>query len=172
MALPLSRHAALAAALAGAITLAGSAGPALGARPRPWATVNVCDTPRHPNAVGVRGSMPGNGTTQRMYMRFRVQYLDPYQGRFLDLGGSLRSPWLLAGSARFRRREAGYTFRLNPPPAGQSYILRARAEFQWRRRRGRRLVVVRRARAVTEAGHGTAAGADPPGYSAATCELR
>ncbi|MDP8943343.1 MAG: hypothetical protein M3N16_04400 [Actinomycetota bacterium] len=165
------RSAVLAAALVGAVGLAGSAGPAL-ADATPWATINVCDTPHHPNALGVRASMPGNGTHQRMYMRFVVQYLDARRWEFVDLGGALRSRWILAGSARFRRREAGYTFRLNPPPDGRSYVLRARAELQWRRRRGRRFVVVRRARAITEADRATAAGADPPGFSAATCQLR
>ena len=167
-----ARLAALAAILAGAIWLAGAAGPARAEELSPWATVNICDTPRHPNALGVRASMPGNGTGQRMYMRFRAQYLDARQGRFIDLGGNLRSPWVLAGSAHFRRREAGYTFRLNPPPEGRAYILRARVEFQWRKRRGRRLVVVRRARAITESGHVAGAGADPPRFSSATCELR
>src|SRR5947207_14010398 len=28
---------------------------------RLWATVNVCDTVGHPDSIGIRGSMPGDG---------------------------------------------------------------------------------------------------------------
>ena len=30
-----------------------------------WATVNVCDTKAHPNMMGVRARMPGDGTHRR-----------------------------------------------------------------------------------------------------------
>ena len=40
-----------------------------------WATINVCDTAKHPDTIGIRASMPGSGTKgERMYMRFQVQY--------------------------------------------------------------------------------------------------
>ena len=39
-----------------------------------WATVNVCDTKRSPDDMGVRARMPGDGTHRRMYMRFTAQY--------------------------------------------------------------------------------------------------
>ena len=45
-------------------------------RGRLWATVNICDTERYPNMLGVRASMPGNGTRQTMWMRFRATYFD------------------------------------------------------------------------------------------------
>ena len=41
-----------------------------------WATVNICDTLRHPDQMGVRASMPGDGTHERMFMRFRAQFLN------------------------------------------------------------------------------------------------
>src|SRR5436190_17983632 len=42
-----------------------------------WATVNVCDTLRHPDVIGIRGSMPGvDNHRETMWMRFRVQYYD------------------------------------------------------------------------------------------------
>src|SRR4051812_4344046 len=42
---------------------------------RLWATINVCDTARYPDTVGVRASMPGTGTPgEEMFMRFQVQY--------------------------------------------------------------------------------------------------
>lgn len=169
MPLPRPRILAALAVLCGTLAIAWSAGPAAAARPRPWATINICDTPRHPNRMGVRASIPGNGSREQIYVRIHVQYRDPATGRFRDLG-SFSSPWIRAGSARFRYRQVGYTFRFAPPAPGRSYVLRARVRYQWRKRRGRRLVVVRRARGVTEAGH-RAAAADPPGFSAATCVL-
>jgi hypothetical protein len=48
-------------------------GKARAAASRLWATVNVCDTERSPDAMGVRASMPGNGKPQVMFMRFTAQ---------------------------------------------------------------------------------------------------
>src|SRR3712207_9547261 len=40
-----------------------------------WATVNVCDTERNPDTLGIRASMPGSFRRgESMWMRFRVQY--------------------------------------------------------------------------------------------------
>jgi hypothetical protein len=41
-----------------------------------WATINICDTEAYPNVLGVRASMPGNRTRQKMWMRFRATYYD------------------------------------------------------------------------------------------------
>ena len=149
------------------------------AAPRPadlWATVNICDTPRHPDQMGVRASMPGNGRRQSMYMRFKAQFYDDQKKVWNDVGGSAVSRWIYAGSARFRDRQAGFTFAIKPPQNGGSFVLRGRVDFQWReRRRSKRtrklhVVVVRRARANTKAGF-EAAGADPPGFSAGLCQI-
>ena len=86
-----------------------------------WATVNICDTKRSPDRLGLRARMPGNGTHQRMYMRFVVQYRDGKEWK--NLGGNGRSPWLYAGSALFKNREFGYTIPFRPD-AGDSYRLR------------------------------------------------
>ena len=60
------------------LALAARAAPAAAARrtPSPWATVNVCDTAKHPDAIGIRASMPGTPRGARLTMRFRVQYRD------------------------------------------------------------------------------------------------
>ena len=44
------------------------------ATPTPWATVNVCDTAKQPDTIGIRASMPGTPKGVRLSMRFRVQY--------------------------------------------------------------------------------------------------
>jgi hypothetical protein len=134
--------------------------------PEPWATVNVCDTRTHPNQIGIRGSMPGLGRKSRMYMRFRVQ--------FRTLGGAWRmidngadSRWRRVAKARRGEHDAGWTFEFKPPAAGGAHILRGVVSFQWRRNRR----VVMRERRITESGHPGTAGADPAGFSAATCAI-
>jgi hypothetical protein len=66
-----------------------------------------------------------------------------------------------------RTREVGRTFTIRAP-AGGAFVLRGVAVFQWRRGD----TVARRARRLTRGGHPATAGADPPGYSAATCLIR
>lgn len=132
-----------------------------------WATVNVCDTPGHPDAFGIRGSMPGSGyADETMYMRFRVQYRKRSVRRWHNIRSGGDSGWVEVGSARIRRREAGRTFTITPPRRG-AYRLRGVVTFEWRRDGE----VVRRARKRTTRGH-KARGADPTGYSVASCVLR
>jgi hypothetical protein len=133
-----------------------------------WATVNVCDTVGHPDAIGIRGSMPGSGDRKEsMFMRFQIQYVAPADGRWHNLGPDGDSGFVPVGSARFRAREAGRTFTIMPPASG-SYLLRGVVTFEWRE--GAKLV--RRARQRTTAGHAATTGSDPSGFSAATCEIR
>lgn len=138
-----------------------------------WATVNVCDTPHSPNMLGVRARMPGDGTRERMYMRFTAQYRSAGEWKQVPEGG--RSSWLYAGSALFEDQEIGYTFGFDPPAKGESFLMRGLVQFQWRDRRrhlGRlRTVVVRRSYRYTSSGHPTER-AEPAGFSAATCRIR
>lgn len=150
-----------------------------GAAPPPknlWATVNICDTANHPNQMGVRASMPGDGRRERMFMRFHTQFYNPANKRWFRVKGSGSSGWLFAGSARFRARQAGYTFSFAPPKDGTAFVLRGVVDFQWRVRRRthtghRRWVVVREQHANTKGEH-PSMGADPAGYSSGTCEIR
>lgn len=139
---------------------------------QPWATVNVCDTAKHPNAIGIRASMPGAQRKRvRLYMRFRVQWRDPNDGLWHNLleGRGGDSGYVALGRSKAGRgRQAGQLFRFEPPAAGAVQRLRGRVDFQWRIGRD----VVRRETAVTEKGHRSAAGSDPKGYSAATCVLK
>ena len=137
-----------------------------------WATVNVCDVSKKPNRMGVRARMPGNGTRARMYMRFTAQYRSGSSWK--QVAGHGVSRWLYAGSALFSAEELGYTFSFDAPVAGDRFVFRGVTDFQWRARRRRHgrvtVAVVRRERLVTEAGH-PSTGAEPAGYSAATCEI-
>lgn len=153
--------------LAALAALPGSA--AASAKPRDlWATINVCDSASTPNRVGVRAQMPGDGTRERMYMRFTAQFLSGQTWK--QVSGQGMSRWVYAGSALFKNQESGWTFSFQKPAAGSSYTVRGLVDFQWRKRRGGRWVVVRRARAASTAGHSSAT-AEPTGFSAAHCTL-
>ena len=155
------------------------AAPAQARDPDLWATVNICDTAAFPDAMGVRASMPGNGTRQRMYMRFRATYYDRVQEAWYPVAGVPRSPWVFAGNATIRARRTGWTFQFDPPAPATDSVVRGVVEFQWRkrkrpRRRGGpvREVVVDSARANTRHGIPNVEGGDPPGTSEGLCVIR
>ena len=127
-----------------------------------WATVNVCDTAKHPNEVGVRASMPGTprGTGRRM--RFRVQWRDGGRWRYVE---GADSGWRVLKRARGRAIQSGWSFEFEPP--SKPITFRGVVRFRWLRD-GR---VAARAMEITETGHLSTAGADPEGYSAASCSI-
>jgi hypothetical protein len=133
-----------------------------------WATINVCDTAKHPDTIGIRASMPGSGRRERMYMRFQVQYFSRADQKWHNITHGADSGFQYVGSARHKVRQGGYDFQFSPPVAGDSFVLRGAVTFEWRVK-GK---VVRRARKRTSKGHRSAVGADPPRYSAAICEIK
>jgi hypothetical protein len=158
---------AAAAALAGCLAAAPSAPGAVRA-PRLWATVNVCDTVAHPDAIGIRGSMPGSGDpAEQMFMRFQVQYLGRVDRRWHPTGANGDSGFVAVGSGRFRARQTGRTFTITPPGGGQAFRLRGLVTFEWRRAGE----VVRRERRRTTGRHPGTRGADPAGFSAPSCVI-
>jgi hypothetical protein len=133
-----------------------------------WATVNVCGPKDQPATVGIRGSMPGDGHAKDvMYMRFKVQYEDTSIKQWLDLTQGADSGFLQVGSAGVTR-QAGRSFQLARAPGKPTYSLRGEVIFQWRRG----TTVLQTATVPTTAGHKSLAGADPAGYSSATCTLK
>jgi hypothetical protein len=128
-----------------------------------WATVNICDTAGHPNAIGVRGSMPGTGEPGEMWMRFEIEYYTAADKTWHPIG----SQWVKVGSARYRVRQTGYTFTFVPPADGSSWTMRGVVVYQWRVR-GR---VSFRAQKSTSQGHRNAAGGDPAHASAGVCVI-
>lgn len=146
------------------------AGPAQAApAKRLWATVNVCDHSGARNVIGIRGSMPGNGTSQRMYMHFAAEWYSAPKKRWVATGSASR--WIRVGSARFLSTQAGFSFQFADPPRGTRFLMRGVVHYQWRARRAksRRWVVVRRARRVTAGGYRGVVGSTPAGRSDATC---
>jgi hypothetical protein len=160
-------------AVAVALTLTGLAAPAAEAKPVKdlWATVNVCDSAKSPDDMGVRARAPGDGSRGQIYMRFYAEYRSA--GKWKAVQGA-RSGWLRAGTSRRRAQEIGYTFSFNKPKPGTSYLTRGFVRFEWRdlrRRHGKlRRVVVRRAQRHTVSGHPTKE-SEPKGFSAARCTI-
>ena len=132
-----------------------------------WATVNVCDTPADSNRIGLRGSMPGLGKRASLYMRFQVHYFARSDQKWHNIASGADSGWMKLGIASKRVLEGGHTFTFTPPPNGGLHRLRGAVSFQWRVK-GK---IVRRLRELTEAGHKSTFGADPPGFSAAECVI-
>ncbi len=129
-----------------------------------WATVDVCNPTDHPNTVGVRGSMPGDGQTHdRMYMSFRLQYLDTTTNHWVDLASA--APDFVAVGSGASARQGGRTFELMPVKS--AVVLRGVVDFEWRRGK----TVVESAARPTSSGHRSLAGADPADYTAATCSI-
>src|SRR4051812_46625386 len=156
----------LTASVAALVCAVAVAAPASAARSRNlWATVNVCDTAKSPNDMGVRARMPGDGRRHAMYMRFSAQFKNGAAWQPVEGKGASR--WLYAGSALFRTQELGYTFSFDAPNAGSVYVMRGLVQLQWRSKKGK---VLRRTHVYTEGGHPTR-GADPKGYSAAQCKI-
>jgi hypothetical protein len=138
-----------------------------------WATVDVCSPKDQPDTFGVRASIPGDGkSSEKMYMRFRVQFLNQQTGVWSDVVGA-DSNFVSVGSARFKSRQAGRNFQFALPkvPGNQPYALpptftlRGSVSFQWRK--GKK--IVRTTSKITTGGHRSVAGSDPRGFSAATC---
>ena len=89
-----------------------------------WANINICSS----SQLGARAQLAGDGSTDRMRVRFAAQWLSP--DGWVPLSGQATSPWQDAGSAEFTWGQAGWTFDLTVPQTGQTYQLRAVAEMQ------------------------------------------
>ncbi len=126
-----------------------------------WATVNVCDTADHPDEVGVRASMPGRPRGASRQMRFRLQWRDGDRWRYVE---GADSGWRSFARARGRPVESGWSFEFAPV---RRITFRGVVRSRWLRQ-GRS---VRGAVEISERGHRSTAGADPAGYSAATCSI-
>ena len=113
-----------------------------------WATVNLCDPPSKPGAVGVRVSIPRERGAPRQWARIRLQWFDgsARAWRLVRSGGD-------AGFARIgigtRLVQGGTTFTFPLPKAGSRIVLRGIVDVEWRA--GTK--VVDHARVTTTAGH-------------------
>ena len=164
--------------------------------PRPfWATVNICDTAKSPNALGVRTSVPGNGSNERIFARYTAQWWSGAERSGSLVAGSGVTDWIKLGRADMSSRQAGWTFRfVQPPPARPTSCaawssfsgatrMRARGAGSGRpaagtlrrsrprrgARRSQRAAVVRERTLLTKTGMKGVQGGDPAGLSKAMC---
>jgi hypothetical protein len=162
--------------VAGMLTLA--AGPALAGNPSPtriraaikraeqssslWATVNICNSRRYPDNIGIRGQMPTLGFASWLSMDVTLYYYSGTHKRFIAVTGGSTLLRLGRDSSGLQQSGARFQFPPHQPP------LKAVVTFFWRRS-GQLLGETARS---TTAGHHNADYASPPGYSAATCTIR
>jgi hypothetical protein len=134
--------------------------------PQLWATIDLCNPPDQPDTVGVRGSMPGDEHSKdQMYMSFRLQYMNATTKQWVDLSNT--TPSFVAVGAAKSARQGGSSFELKPVAGNQGFTMRGVVSFQWRRGSTVEYTVSR----PTTAGHQSLTGADPAGFTAATCQI-
>jgi len=132
-----------------------------------WATIDVCNPADQANTIGIRGSMPGDGESHdRMYMSFRLQYMDSATKQWTNLAGGASPGFVAVGSGGSARQD-GRVFTLMPAAGTAAAELRGVVDFQWRT--GKKILLS--AARPTAAGHISLAGADPAGFTAATCMI-
>jgi hypothetical protein len=132
-----------------------------------WATIDVCNAPDQPDTLGVRGSMPGvRDSHDTMYMRFRLQYLNTTTKVWTDLAHGISPAWANVGNGA-TARQGGRSFQLSPVAGQPAVTMRGVVSFEWRRGS----TVLAQASRATSAGRLSLAGADPAGFSAATCVI-
>jgi hypothetical protein len=148
-----------------------------------WATVNICDTSNSPNALGIRTSVPGNGSNERIWARYTAQWWSAAAHEWKTVGGSGITDWNYVGTADMSARQSGWTFRFVQPPAGTTYVMRGVVQLEWRddvqaarrasrsrkARQAQRVAVVRERTLLTETGMQDVQGGDPAGTSKAMC---
>jgi hypothetical protein len=130
-----------------------------------WATIDVCNPTDQPDTVGIRGSMPGDKHPHdRMYMSFRLQYQDTTTKKWLDLISGAAPDFVAVGPGG-SVRQGGRSFQLVPKAGKPAFALRGVVSYQWRRGK----TVLQSTSRPTSVGHMSLAGADPAGFSTASC---
>jgi hypothetical protein len=114
-----------------------------------WATVNLCDTPSRPGAIGVRVSIPRERGAPQQWARIRLQWFDggARAWRLVKSSGG-DAGWAYVGIGT-RLVQGGFTFTFPPPKPGARIVLRGTVDVEWRD--GTK--VVDRAHMITTAGH-------------------
>jgi hypothetical protein len=129
---------------------------------RLWATINICDTRKHPHTIGIRGQVPALGFRSSISISFGIEFWSQTTKQYTPDPNANRVITLAAVSHGIHQR--GITFQF-PPHAGR---LRGTAIFAWTRH-GK---VVGSTQRLTTPHHRDADFGDPAGFSAATCTIK
>lgn len=125
-----------------------------------WATVNVCNTRRHPDEIGIRGQMPALGFSAQLEMTVRLNYWNTVRQRFLPIPDLVRRMPL--GTVTNGTVQDGVMFTFKPP-----VLLSGTVTFSWSRNGKVLASDVKQ----TTAKDKDVDDSDPRGYSAATCRI-
>ncbi len=125
-----------------------------------WATINICNTKRYPNVIGIRGQMPALGFETTLSMAIQVDYRNVNGKKFEPDPGVKKT--VVLGPATSGLHQDGVSFRIVPPAD-----LSGQISFTWKLA-GK---VIGRASRLTAGGLKHVAFGDPPGHSAATCRI-
>lgn len=122
-----------------------------------WATVNICNSKRYPDAVGIRGQMPALGFPAWLSMKVELNF---WMGKksVVDTTKLVR-----LGRWSHGLQQGGAKFNFNP----NAGLFTANIQFIWRRE-GKLLGQMTLA---TTAGHPNADFGSPAHYSAARCRI-
>jgi hypothetical protein len=129
---------------------------------RLWATINVCDTRKHPHTIGIRGEVPALGFSTTISISIGVDFYSKADKRFKPDPDARKM--IKLGPVSHGIHQRGVTFKFAP----HTGRLRGTATFSWTRH-GKVLGSIKR---VTSASHHDADFGDPSGFSAATCMIK
>ena len=129
---------------------------------RLWATINVCDTRKHPRTIGIRGEAPALGFPATISISIAVDFYSKADKRFEPDPNATKMIKLGPVSHGIHQRGVMFQF------ARHTGRLRGTATFSWTRR-GKVLGSTKR---VTTPSHHDADFGDPSGFSAATCMIK
>jgi hypothetical protein len=127
-----------------------------------WATINICDTRRHPRTIGIRGQVPALGFPAAISIKIGVEFWSKTSMRFTPDPDATKLIRLTPVSKGVHQR--GVMFRF----ARHAGRMRGTATFAWRRN-GKLVGSVQR---VTTARHRDADFGDPAGFSAGICTIK
>ncbi len=125
-----------------------------------WATVNICNTKRHPHVIGIRGQMPALGFKATLMMDIQVDYWNTEHRTFEPDPAAKKQ--VLLGRATSGLHQDGVSFRFDPPA-----VLSGRITFTWKLA----------GKVIGHASRRTANGpkhvdfGDPPGHNTSTCRI-
>jgi hypothetical protein len=125
-----------------------------------WATINICNTRKHPDTIGIRAQMPALGFVTTMQMVVTLGYYTTATDSFKPLSSS--STTLSLGEARGGYHQDGVTFTVKPPAK-----LDATVKFVW----SSGSTVLGTITRTTVKGRTGVQQGDPPGYSANICAI-
>jgi hypothetical protein len=128
-----------------------------------WATINICNSRRYKDSVGVRGQMPTLGFPANLSMRIQTESWAPKTKRFVPITFSTAVRTVSLGQWSKNLQQAGAVFPFDP----HSGLLSATVTFTWTRNR----TVLGHVTKPVTAGHRDADYASPPHYSAAQCRI-